>query len=120
MSTESDKMLASMATYFDKVKQAITSGGASSFRYLTGTVPANGNFVIDAPTLLGFTAAQYEVYSTGIELRCVDPVITPNPPVVEATAVLTYQIATDGKITILNNFNGVVTYHIRVTMPVKK
>lgn len=120
MSTESDKMLVSMQSYFNKVKEAITTGGASSFRYLTGTVAANGQVVIDAPTVLGFTAAQYEVYSLGIELRCVDPTITPNPPVVEATAILTYQIAADGKVTVLNNFNGAVTYHIRVTMPVKK
>lgn len=120
MSAERDLMVQKMGTYFDKVQQAVATGGSSAFRYLTGTVPANGQTVIDAPTVLGFVAADYQVYSIGIELRCVDPTIPTNPPVIDAQAILTYQIAADGKVTILNNFNGVVTYHIRVTMPVKK
>lgn len=120
MNEERDKMLASMGAYFTKIKEAISTGGASAFRYLTGTVAANGNTVIDAPTVLGFVAADYQVYSLGIELRCVDPAIATNPPVIGAQAILAYQIAPDGKVTILNNFNATVTYHIRVTMPVKK
>ena len=120
MSTESDKMVASMESYFQKVKDAIATGGSSAFRYLTGTVPANGSTVIDAPTVLGFTAAQYDVYSIGIELRMTDPTIPTNPPVVDALTVLRYEIQADGKFTIRSNYNGVVTYHIRVTMPVKK
>lgn len=120
MSAEKDLMVQKMEEYFDKVQQAVATGGSSAFRYLTGTVPSQGQTVIDAPTLLGFVAANYQVYSLGLELRCVDPAIPTNPPVVDAQAILTYQIAADGKVTILNNFSAVVTYHIRVTMPVKK
>lgn len=120
MNTERDAMVAEMAAYFDKIKAAITAGGSSAFRYLTGTVPASGQVVIDTVAALGYTVAAYEVYSLGIELRCKDPTITTNPPVIDAGSVLTYQIAADGKVTILNNYAGVVTYHARITMPVKK
>ena len=118
--TAKQYMVTQMQAYFTKVKTAISTGGSSSFRYLTGTVGANGQTTIDAPTELGFDPTSYYVYSLGIELRCVDPAIPTNPPVVDAQAILTYQIAADGKVVILNNFNGDVTYHIRITMPVKK
>lgn len=120
MSAERDLMVQKMEAYFEKIRQAITAGGASSFDYMTGTVPASGSIVIDAPTILGFTAADYYVYSLGIELRMVDPTISSNPPVVDAQAVLTYQILPNGTFNLVNNFNGVVTYHMRITKPVKK
>ncbi|ABY63125.1 hypothetical protein ST201phi2-1p299 [Pseudomonas phage 201phi2-1] len=113
-------MLAQMAAYFAKVKAAVVSGGSASFRYKTGSVPANGQIVIDAPTELGFTAAQYHVYSLGVQLSMVDPTVGTNPPVVEASGVLTYQIQADGKLVIKSNFaTGPVTYYARITMPVK-
>lgn len=120
MNTQKELMAAEMETYFEKVRASIQEGGASAFRYLTGTIPANGSIEIDAPTVLGFVAADFQVYSLGIELRCVDPAITTNPPVVDAQAILAFQIKADGKVTLLNNFNAVVTYHARITMPVKK
>lgn len=113
-------MIAQMQAYFAKVKAAITSGGAASFRYKTGTIPANGQTIYDAPAELGFAIAQYHLGSIGIQLSMVDPTITPNPPIVDAGAVLRYEIQADGKIVIKSNYNGVVTYHVRVTMPVKK
>jgi len=114
-------MVSQMEAYFAKVKAAISSGGSASFRYKTGSVPANGQIVIDAPTELGFTAAQYEVYSLGVQLSMVDPTVSTNPPVVEASGVLTYQIQADGKLVIKSNFaTGPVTYYARITMPVKK
>lgn len=113
-------MIAQMQAYFTKVKTAITSGGAASFRYKTGTVPANGQVVYDAPTELGFAIALYHAGSIGIQLSMVDPTIATNPPIVDALSVLRYEIQADGTIIIKNNYNAVVTYHIRVTMPVKK
>lgn len=115
-----DNMLTQMSDYFEKVKLAITAGGAASFRYKTGTVPANGSVTIDAPTELGFDVADYNVYSIGIQLAMVDPTIIPNPPVVDALSVLRYEIQADGQIVIRSNLNAVVTYHLRITMPVKK
>lgn len=120
MTTETEKMLASMEEYFDKVQEAVVTGGSSAFRYLTGTVSANGSTIVDAPTQLGYNSTTHQIYSLGVELRMVDPLVGSNPPVVDATSTLTYQIATDGKLTILNNYAGVVTYHARITMPVKK
>lgn len=113
-------MLTALNAYFAKVKAAITSGGAASFRYKTGTVSANGTVVIDAPTELGFNATTHNVYSVGVQLAMVDPLVGSNPPVVDAEAVLRWEIAADGKVTLRNNYNGVVTYHARITMPVKK
>jgi hypothetical protein len=113
-------MVTAMQGYFAKVKAAITTGGGASFRYKTGTVPANGSVVFDAPTDLGFTAATHNVYSIGVQLAMVDPLVGSNPPVVDAETVLRWEIAADGKITIRNNYSGVVTYHARITMPVKK
>lgn len=120
MNTERDKMVSEMDAYFEKIRVAISLGGASAFDFIEGTVDANGSTVIDAPTILDFVPADYYVYSLGIELRMKDPAVTTNPPVVDAQAVLTYQIADDGKVTILNNFNAVVTYYARITKPVKK
>lgn len=113
-------MIQQMQAYFAKVKAAITSGGAASFRYKTGTVPANGQTIYDAPTELGFDIALYYAGSIGIQLSMVDPTIPTTPPIVDALSVLRYEIQADGKVVIKNNYNGVVTYHIRVTMPVKK
>jgi ribosomal protein S3 len=113
-------MIAQMQAYFTKVKAAITSGGAASFRYKTGTVPANGQTVYDAPTELGFAIADYHLGSIGIQLSMVDPTVQTNPPIVDALTVLRYEIQANGQIVIKSNYNGVVTYHIRVTMPVKK
>lgn len=113
-------MLEQMNRYFAGVKAAITAGGAASFRYLTGNVAANGSVTIDAPTVLGFAVANYNIYSIGVQLAMVDPTVGTNPPIVDALSVLRYEIQTDGKIVIRNNYNGVVTYHARITMPVKK
>lgn len=113
-------MIASMQRYFELVKEAISAGGAASFKYTTGTVPANGQVIYDAPTELGFDVNLYQPYSIGIELRMVDPLVAVDPQVVDATAVLTFAILPDGKIIIKNNHTAVVTYYIRVTMPVKK
>lgn len=115
-----DYMIEQMDIYFAGIKALVTTGGASSFKYVTGTIPANGQIVYDAPTQLGYTAAGYQVYSLGIQLSMVDPVITPNPPVVDALSVLRYEIQANGQVIIKNNYNGVVTYHARFTMPVKK
>lgn len=119
--TAKQYMVDQMARYFAKVKAAITSGGAASFRYKTGSVPAVGQVVYDAPTELGFNPADYNVYSLGVQLCMVDPTVATNPPVVEATAVLSYAIQADGKVVIKSNFEtAAVTYHARITMPVKK
>lgn len=119
--TAKQYMLDQMSAYFAKVKAAITSGGAASFRFKTGVVPAAGQVVYDAPTELGYDPTLYEVYSTGIQLTMVDPTVSTNPPVVDATTVLSYSIQPDGKIVIKSNFESAgVTYYARVTMPVKK
>lgn len=54
MNTERDKMVEQMDAYFEKIRVAISLGGASAFDYIEGTVPANDSIVIDAPTLLNF------------------------------------------------------------------
>lgn len=119
-SASKDYMLQQMSRYFTAIKTIISAGGAASFRYITGNVPANGSVTIDAPTVLGFVAANYNIYSLGVQLAMVDPTVGTNPPVVDALSVLRYEIQTDGKIIIRNNYNAVVTYHVRITMPVKK
>lgn len=118
--TAKNYMLTAMSRYFAKVKEAISTGGASAFRYITGSVPTNGQITYDAPTELGFLVANYQPYSLGVELRMVDPLVASNPQVVEATAVLTYSILPDGKLVIKNNHSTAVTYYARVTMPVRK
>lgn len=119
--TAKQYMLDQMTAYFAKVKTAITAGGAASFRYKTGSVPAAGQVVIDAPTELGFDPTAYNVYSLGVQLCMVDPTVSTNPPVVDATAVLSYAIQADGKLVIKSNFQAAaVVYHARITMPVKK
>lgn len=112
-------MVTQLARYFSRVKELIATGGSASFRYTTGIVPPNGQVVYDAPTELGFVVSQYDVYSLGIQLSMVDPTIPVNPPVVEALSVLRYEIQADGKVIIKSNYNGDVTYHARITMPVK-
>ena len=119
-SVSKNYMLTAMQRYFAKVREAISTGGASAFRYTTGSVPANGQVVYDAPTQLSFDVTLYQPYSLGVELRMTDPFTTTNPQVVEATAVLTYAIQTDGKLVIKNNHSSAVTYYARVTMPVRK
>lgn len=119
--TAKQYMLTQMNAYFAKVKAAITSGGAASFRYWTGSVPASGQVTYDAALELGFTPAQYEVYSIGVQLTMVDPTVSGSTEVVDATAVLSYVIQADGKIVVKSNYAaGPVTYHARFTMPVKK
>lgn len=119
--TAREYMVSSMQAYFAKVKALIATGGSASFRFKTGSVPAAGQVIYDAPTELGYDPAAYEVYSTGIQLTMVDPTVTNNPPVVDATTVLSYTIQPDGKIVIKSNFeSAAVTYYVRVTMPVKK
>ena len=113
------QMLTEVDTYLRKL-EALFASSASQFKYITGTVPANSSTVYDAPTELGFTATTHSVYSLGVELRMVDPFTTPNPPVIQATAVLDYVIAADGKVTFRNNHNADVVYHARITEPVKK
>lgn len=114
-------MVSSMQAYFAKVKAAISTGGSASFRFKSGSVPAAGQVIYDAPTELGYDPTQYEVYSTGIQLTMLDPTVATNPPVVDATTVLTYAIQGDGKIVIKSNLeSAAVNYFVRVTMPVKK
>lgn len=113
-------MKAQMEAYFSKVKAAITTGGSASFKYRTGTIPASGSVTIDAPTDLGFTAADYNVYSLGIQLSINDPAVGTNPPVIGAEAVLRYEIQSDGKVILRNNHTAQVTYYARFTLPVKK
>lgn len=118
-STSRNLMITAMNAYFAKVKAAISASSSSISRYKTGTVPANGAVVIDAPTDLGFVVSEVKVYSLGIQLACVDPTITTNPPVVDAQSFLHWVIGADGKVTISNTHSGDVTYHMRLTMPVK-
>lgn len=113
------QMLTEIDAYLRKLEGLIASSGGQ-FKYITGSVPANGSAVYDAPTELEFTAATHEVYSLGVELRMVDPFTSSNPPVIQATAVLDYAIAADGKVTFRNNHSAAVVYHARVTEPVKK
>lgn len=121
MSTTSKQyMLTQMARYFSSIKAAISAGGAARFQYLTGSIPANNSITIDAPTVLGYAVADYNVYSTGIQLAAVDPTISSNPPVTDAEALLRWEIQADGKVVIRNNYNAAITYHARITMPVKK
>lgn len=115
-----NKLLLQMDDYFKKVKVAIAKAGDSTTRYATGSVSANGTVTIDAPTLLGFTSTTHQIYSTGIQISIVDPMVTSSPPVTGGEAVLRYEIQSDGKILLRNNYNGAVTYHLRLTNPVKK
>lgn len=113
-------MLTQMSAYFAKVKTAISSGGSASFKYVTGSIPASGSVVYDAPTELGFSASTHYAYSLGIQLSVNDPTVTTNPPVIGAEAVLRYEIAADGKVTLRNNHTAAVTYYARYTLPVKR
>lgn len=110
-------MTAEINRFIDKILQG---AGGNRYAYTTGTVPANSSIVLDAPTLVNFTAATHYQYSLGVELRMVDPFTTPNPPVIDANAVLSYAIAADGTVTLRNNHNAVVTYHVRFTAPVAR
>lgn len=112
------QMLDYINAWFDKIESGGVGGG--KFRYITGSIAANGSTVYDAPGIIGYNATTHNIYSVGIELRMVDPFTASNPPVVEATAVLDYTIAADGKVTIRNNHTAAVTYHARITEPVKK
>jgi hypothetical protein len=112
-------MLEQMSRYFEKIKTLAASGGAGSFKYVTGVVPANGQLLYDAPTELGFNVAQYNIYSMQIQLSMVDPTVAVTPPVVDALSVLRYEIQPDGKVLIRNNFDADITYHARFALPVK-
>lgn len=112
MSVESQNMLASLTKYFNRIKNLAS--------YSAGEILANQSVVIDAPALLDYTATTHNVYSVGLELRIVDSSVTPNPPVIGATGVLSYSIAADGKITIKNTTNATVNYHARLMLPVRK
>jgi len=114
-----EQMLGYIQAWFDKIEEGGVGAGGR-FRYITGSVPANGSVVYDAPGIIGYTSTTHNIYSVGVELRMVDPFVTPNPPVILATAVLDFAIAADGKITIRNNHTAAVTYHARITEPVKK
>lgn len=115
-----DKMLLEMRGYFAKVKAALATAGAANSKYVTGSVAANGTTTIDAPSLLDFTAGTHFVYSTGIQISIVDPMVSTNPPITGGEAVIRYEIQNDGKILLRNNYAGSVTYHIRLTVPVKR
>lgn len=115
-------MLTQMGTYFDKVKAAIATGGGGGGKtvYQTGIVSASGTTTLDLPTILGFNTTDYQIYSLGLQLRMIDPMITTNPPVVDALTVLRYEIQADGKVLIRNNHTADVTFYLRATAPVKK
>lgn len=115
-------MKAQMEAYFAKVKAAISNGGGggATFKYVTGSIPANGSIVYDAPTELGFNATTHYAYSLGIQLSINDPAVSSNPPVIGAEAVLRYEIAADGKVTLRNNNASAITYYARYTLPVKR
>lgn len=115
-----EQMTAEVDAYLEKLNDSIMNSGGGRFKYLTGSVPANGVVVYDAPTEIGYTTVTHNIYSLGVELRMVDPFTATNPPVILATAVLDFAIAADGKVTIRNNHNAAVTYHARITEPVKK
>ncbi|WDS62178.1 hypothetical protein [Pseudomonas phage D6] len=112
------QMLGYIQAWFDKIEAGGVGGG--KFRYITGSVPANGTVVYDAPTVIGYNSTTHNIYSIGVDLRMVDPFTATNPPVIQATAVLDFAIASDGKVTIRNNHTAAVTYHARITEPVKK
>lgn len=114
-----DQMITEINNWFAKI-EAGGVGAGGRFRYITGSVPANSSVVYDAPGVIGYNTTTHYIYSVGVELRMVDPFVTPNPPVVQATAVLDFAIAADGKITIRNNHSAAVTYHARITEPVLK
>ncbi|MNB97601.1 hypothetical protein D3C87_957620 [compost metagenome] len=113
-----DQMISAINAWLAKIESGSFIGGR--FRYITGSVPANSSVVYDAPAVIGYDSTTHHIYSVGVELRMVDPFTTPNPPVVQATAVLDFTIASDGKITIRNNHSDPVVYHARITEPVLK
>uniref|UniRef100_A0AB39CDG1 Uncharacterized protein n=1 Tax=Pseudomonas phage RVTF4 TaxID=3236931 RepID=A0AB39CDG1_9VIRU len=94
--------------------------GGEKISYVADQIAANGTTTIDAPALLEFTTATHYHQSTGIQLRIEDPTIPTNPPIIDASAVLKWEIQTDGKILIRSNYNGVVKFYLKLTMPVKR
>lgn len=115
-------MLEQMNRYFELVRALVGPGGSaemSSFKYLSGEVQNNGSVVINAPALLGYNTTTFNIYSIGIELRMEDPTYS-GVRIVDATSTLSPSIGSDGKITIWNNYDQPIKYHLRITMPVRK
>lgn len=119
MTNAQKQMVTEMQAYFAKIKSLVAGGSdAARFKYLTGSIPANGTITIVPATQLGYVAANYNSNSVGIQLSMVDP--TAPTTVIPALTVLTYKILANGDIQIVSNYSGAVTYHLRLTMPVLK
>lgn len=112
-----DEMLGFIQAWLTKIE---AGGIGDRSEYMTADVAAKGSTVIDAPTLFGFTAATHHIYSMGVDLKMVDAGNPTPVSVVPATAVLDYVIDTAGKVTIRNWSTVKVTYHVRISAPIKK
>ena len=114
-------MLTAMQRYFAKVKSLISSAEATGVGYVTNTLAANATVIIDAPTLMNFTASTHQIYSMDVSFRVNDPESTaPVKPVIDSYAMVDWAILPDGTLSVTNRYNGVITYHCRFGMPLKK
>lgn len=118
MAMSKELMVTELNNYLAKVNGLLNA--VPKQKYITGTLPANQQAMYDAPAELGYTTDTHYIYSVGIDLRVVDPMVPTDPPVIQATAVVDYAIGADGKIFIRNNYNGPVTYFARISVPMLK
>lgn len=115
------QMLTEIDAYLRKLQGLVESGGPDGTKLHTieGTVAANnGEVLFDLPVLFNFVVAEFQLYTTGIQLMMDDPEGSGN--VIPGWAVLDYKIAPDGKMTVINRHTAPVKYYARLTRPVKK
>lgn len=118
MAMSKDEMVLEINKCLKKITDLLNT--TTKFKYVTGTIPGNGTVMYDAPAQLEYNKDTHHIYSVGIELRMVDPFVTVDPNVIQATAVVDYAIGADGKLFFRNNHTAVVTYFARIQAPVAK
>lgn len=115
-----DQFIQELDDYLLKIEGLILSGGPDGTKLYVeeGTIAAGGNKVVAIPTVLNFVVADYQLYTTGVQLQMVDPEDAAS--VVAGLSVLDYKIAANGNLTITNRHTAPVKYYLRLTRPVAK
>lgn len=112
-------MITELNAYLAKIEALVLSGGPDGTKLHTieGDVAGNnGQVVFDLPVLFNFTVADYQLYTTGVQLMMRDP--EGSTAVIPGWAVLDYKITPDGKLTVINRHTASVHYYARLTRPV--
>jgi hypothetical protein len=115
-----DQMLSELNAWFAKVENSIINVGVG--KYQEGTLTAGQVITVDLPTLLGFTVANVNIASVGVDIKVDDPESAANPkPIIPAYALIDYSIAAaTGVLTITNKHTTSLKYYARFNTPVKK